>query len=239
MSQLRNTKKLEIKNAITKSGYFTIDDFEINFNSKNDYLVVITFIAYPYFNFIMLENEVKDNTKNMLAIRTMKYKTKKVIQTRECPGDYKENETKNYENVDDCIYRIAKWIQNLYDDLQNIDIAKEENNDTKNMKEELDKYFNDTEKFSSNEVTKLNNLLDKLTTRVTELENNLEISKDEANNLIRIVKNGKNNLELMPKKTWFLTTWNKLKSIDKNIKTILEFKDTLFNFIEYANKLLN
>jgi hypothetical protein len=42
----------------------------------------------------------------------------------------------------------------------------------------------------------------------------------------------------MPKKTWFITTWNKLKNIDNNIKTMLGFKDTVFNLIEYATKLL-
>ena len=30
MGLLRNTKKLEIQEAIEKSGYFTIDDFDIN-----------------------------------------------------------------------------------------------------------------------------------------------------------------------------------------------------------------
>ncbi|WP_457748673.1 hypothetical protein [Sulfurimonas sp.] len=236
---LRNTKKIEIENAIKKSGYFTIDDFDINFNSKNDYLVMITF-AYPCFTFIILENEVKQNIKSSYLALKSEYKTKNVIQTRECPGDFKENETKNYDDIDSCIYRIDKWIKNLYDDIRNINLHQEKNNNhTKDIKEELDKHFNDTERFSHEEIDKLNSLLDDLNDRVRELEEKKEISNNEASNLMNIVQNSKNNLRLMPKKTWFIATWNKFKNIDANIKTALGFKDTLFNLIEYANKLLN
>jgi len=240
MSQLRNTKKLEIKNAVLKSGYFTLDDFEIDFNSKNGYLVIITFIAYPYFSFTILENEVKEKIKSSYLSLQSEYKIKNVIQTRECPGDFKENETKNYDDMDSCIYRIDKWVKNLYDDLRNINLNQEkENNYTKDIKEELDKHFNDTEKFNREEIDKLNSLLDELNDRVTELEEKEEINNDEASKLIRIVKYSKNNLNLMPKKTWFISTWNKFKNIDTNVKTALGFKDTIFNLIEYANKLLN
>jgi hypothetical protein len=238
MSILNNTKRLEIQEAIKKSGYFTIDDFDINFNPDNNYLVEITFISYPYFSFIILENEVRDNIKsNFLAIES-EYKTKDVIQTMECPGEYKENETKNFNNIDSCIYRISKWVRNLHDDLQNISEVKDTTNNTKDMKEELDKHFNDIETFNSQEIIKLHKLLDELKEKIEELEKSLEISNDEAKNLIKIVDDGKINLELMPKKTWFITTWNKLKNIDNNIKTMLGFKDTVFNLIEYATKLL-
>jgi predicted nuclease with TOPRIM domain len=116
--------------------------------------------------------------------------------------------------------------------------VKDTANNTKDMKEELDKHFNDTETFNSQDIVKLHKLLDKLKEKIEELEKNLEISNDEAKNLTKIVDDGKINLELMPKKTWFITTWNKLKNIDNNIKTILGFKDTVFNLIEYATKWL-
>jgi hypothetical protein len=217
MSELRNTKKLEIKEAIKKSGYFTIDDFDINFKPDNNYLVKITFISYPYFSFIIYEDE-------------------DLIQTIECPGDYKENETKNFNDIDSCIYRISKWVRNLHDDLQNISEVKDTANNTKDMKEELDKHFNDTETFNSQEIIKLHKLLDELKEKIEELEKSSAISKDESRNLTKIVDDGKINLELMPKKTWFITTWNKIKNIHNNIITKMDFGKIFNNLLESTAK---
>lgn len=73
--------------------------------------------------------------------------------------------------------------------------------------------------------------LDRLEEKVIKLEK--EISKEDSEKIHSVIEDSKNNLTKYPKKSWYLTTWNKFKNLDNKLKVLIGFKDSITNIIDW------
>ena len=165
-------------------------------------------------------------------------KEKKVLQTIEAPGEYKNEQTNNHTSIDICINAISSWLRRLHDDLENINVLST-TSDMDNIQNLLDeKIPNEEEQFSNQEKNNLESKLQELQERIEKLELSGEINKDDANHSIKILEDSKQNLQTYPKKAWYLNFYNRMKATDGVMKTLLNVKDKGVNFLEFIKDFI-
>lgn len=237
MYNLRNNKIIEIQYKIKESKYFTLDDFEFIFPTNGTKLVEIIFIPFENYRFIIQEAEVKKEKKGGLATSlNFSYDIEDVIQTIESPGNYKNTEKTNYNDIDSCIYKINDWLYNIQSELSNttININNIANETLDDIKDILNQQFpDDKEVFTKEEIEEITKKLESLQEQVDKLEEELKISKEDNIKIKNIIEQSTSNLSIYPKKSWYFTTLNKFKKINNDINILIELKDNIINMIEY------
>jgi len=237
MRNLKNSIICDIKNEIIQSRNFTIDDFEFNFQDSGNELAEIVFIPYDDYKFIIQDAKVKKEQKSGIGIAlSLTYETKNVIQIIASPGQYKNKEITNYDNISNCIYQIKNWLGYIHSELKNstINISDITDNVMNDIKEKLNQKFTDEkETFSKEEIEDITAKLNNLQEQVNKLEKELKISKEDNIKIKYIIDQSTDNLSIYPKKSWYFTTLNKFKNINNDIKILLEFKDSISNMIDY------
>lgn len=237
MRNLKNSIINDIKNEIDKSKKFSIEDFEFNFPEYGDELAKITFIPYNNYKFIIQDAEVKKEKKSGIGIAlNLTYETKDVIQIISSPGEYKNEETTNYDSISNCIYQIKNWLGYIHSELKNstVNINNISDKVMNEIKEKLNQRFSDEkEVFSKDEIENITKKLNNLQEQVDKLEKELKITKEDNIKIKNIIKQSTDNLSIYPKKSWYFTTLNRFKNINNDIKILLEFKDSISNMIDY------
>ncbi|MDD3505492.1 MAG: hypothetical protein PHX65_02965 [Sulfurimonas sp.] len=198
MPQIRNTKIQDIKNQINTSKLFFINDFKLEFFENGNILAKISFRASGKYSFSIEENIVSNSILD-IHIPILNQNREKVLQTIEKPGDNKNIEIRNHENLDDCIKRISEWLYNLDEDLKNEFTFEniEEISDIEKFEKKLNNQFTDeSERFTQEEKETLLNKINELQERIEKLEQNKNTQKQ-----IELLEQSKNELEKYPKKS--------------------------------------
>ncbi len=228
MPQIRNIKVENIYHSIKSSKNFSLDDFKIKFPDDGNILVEISFRASTKYSFSIEENNI--NIFSSLTSTISNQKPEKVHQTIEKPGDNKNIEIHNHENLDSCINKITSWLYNLDEDLKNEFIFDdiEHISDIEEFEEKLNKEFPDeNEKFTQDEKEKLLTKINELQERIEKLEQDNNTQKQ-----IELLEKSKNELEKYPKKAWWLKFYNRFNSLNKGLNLLNDISDNAMKLLE-------
>ncbi|MCK9473839.1 hypothetical protein [Sulfurimonas sp.] len=229
MPQIRNTKIQDIKNQINTSKLFFINDFKLEFFENGNILAKISFRASGKYSFSIEENIVSNSILD-IHIPILNQNREKVLQTIEKPGDNKNIEIRNHENLDDCIKRISEWLYNLDEDLKNEFTFEniEEISDIEKFEKKLNNQFTDeSERFTQEEKETLLNKINELQERIEKLEQNKNTQKQ-----IELLEQSKNELEKYPKKAWWLKFYNRFNSLNKGLNLVNNIGDNVIKLFE-------
>lgn len=232
---LRNIKITNIKDMIKQNKQFSIDDFQFEFPENSNKLALIKFRASPKYYFYIEENIVNNG---LLGLSTTFGNLKKetVLQTTECPGEYKNYQIKDHISIDECIEDIENWLYRLDTDLKNIHIDSSFDESIDDFISKIDERIeNPEELFSADEKKHIIEKLNELQDRVKQLEKSQIISPEHLEQTNEIIQLSKNNLETYPKKAWIVMTYNKFKGINGIFKTAIEFKEHFAKILAWAN----
>lgn len=234
---IRNVKIADIKNMIMQNRQFSIDDFQFEFPEKSNQLALIKFRASPKYYYFIEENVVGNGLFELgAALSNQKRET--VLQTIECPGEYKNYQTKNHTSIDECIEDIKNWLYRLDEDLKNIHIDSSFDGNIDDFISKIDENIESPDElFSADEKKHIIDKLNELQDRVKQLEESKKISLEDVEQTNKIIQLSKNNLEKYPKKVWIVMTYNKLKGINGIFKTAIEFKEQFEKLLEWGNNI--
>lgn len=234
---LRNIKIADIKNMIKQNKQFSIDDFQFEFPESSNQLALIKFRATPKYYYYIEENVVNNGLLGLSAtLGNLKRET--VLQTIECPGEYKNYQTKDQTSIDECIKDIKNWLYRLDADLKNIHLDSSFDENIDEFISKIDEFIENPEDlFSADEKKHIIDKLNELQDRVNQLEKSQTISPEHLEQTNEIIRLSKNNLETYPKKAWIVMTYNKLKGINGIFKTAIEFKEQFEKFLEWGNNI--
>lgn len=238
MANLRNLKIKEIKDVIVGNHHFSLDDFEIKFPENAYQLATITFIAMPKYSFSIEENRSTSSALSTLGLfsNSESKKPDKELKTIESPGEYKNLQITDHNDIDDCIEHLNGWLNRLHVDLQYVDHSELSESITDEFLSKLDGIVEDPEeKFATEEKEHILNVLNELQERVKQLEDAQKLSTETANQTKSVIEASKITLETYPKKAWIITTYNKLKNINDMFKTAIEFKEHFGKMLEWGN----
>jgi hypothetical protein len=228
MAQIRNTKMENIYQHIKLSKNFSLDDFKIEFPDDGNVLVKILFRASSKYSFSIEENYI--NILSSFTSTISNKKPEKVHQTIEKPGDNKNIEIHNHENLDSCISKIVSWLSNLDDDLKNeftFDDIEQVSN-IEEFEEKLNERFPDeNEKFTKEEKEKLLVKISEFQERIEKLEQD-----DNTQNQIELLEKSKTELKSYPKKAWWLKFYNRFNSLNKGLALLNDIGDNTMKLLE-------
>jgi len=221
MPIIRNVKIQNIKNIISRSKVFSINDFRLEFPNSGNILVSIKYRVSSQFLFNIEENQEGNGIYNLNLLMSNK---KMVLQTIQKPGKNKNEEIYTHVNIDECINEISSWLANLDEDLKNeIDFEIEDISDIEDFEKKLnEKITSDTEKFSEPEKRELLDKLNEIQERIEKLEQDANSKKN-----IEIIEQSKSELQTYPKKSWWLKFYNRTR----DAKNILQLGNELQNNI--------
>jgi hypothetical protein len=229
MPQIRNTKIQDIYHIIKSSKKFLIDDFKIEFPDNGNILVKILFRTSSKYSFNIEENIVSNSIFDIQLTMANK-KREVVLQTIEKPGNSKNKEIHNHENIDSCIDKISSWLQSLDEDLQNEfnfeDIEAFQNIDE--FEKRLNENFPDeNEKFTQQEKENLTQKLQELQEKIEKLEQNNDTKKQ-----IEIIEQSKIEIEKYPKKAWWLKFYNRFNSLNNGLNLLNNISDNIIKLLD-------
>ena len=221
MPQIRNTKVENIYNIIRSSKNFSLDDFKVVFPDNGNVLVKISFRASTKYSFSTEENIVSNGILD-IRIPILDQNREKVLQTIEKPGDNKNIEIHNHENLDSCISKIASWLYNLDEDLKN-EFTFDDIEQISNI-EEFEEKLN--EKFPDEK--------EKLLVKISEIQERIEKLEQDNNTQkqIELLEKSKNELEKYPKKAWWLKFYNRFNNVNNGFMLANNLKDNVIKFLE-------
>jgi|GEM_PF-3012389 len=234
MAQLKKSIIKQVEAALESNNLFSREDFGLRYSDGSQYLVFIKFIAHPQYSLT-----IQERYTNLLATVSVLGgdKGKRFFQTIECPGDFKNQESNSFQNINDCIYRISDWVRNLHEDLILREVKPENDLDdfTENLRKQLDENTieNPDDHFSFNESESLKLKLNELNERVIELEKRYKLTKEDIAPLESAIKSSKDNVDNYPKRVWYRTSGNKILSALNKIAKTKEVRDFL---LEAAKK---
>lgn len=232
MTNLKKSKINEILNEFNESKYFTIDDFIFEFPSSGRVLCKIKFVAHDDCHFILEEKSYQVKQKSTFVLADANYIDKEELFITVSPGDYKKEDCLKINDFHSVPFNIRNWIQRIDTELKEINNNFNIDNISELIKTELDKnIIDENERFTLEEIESMIIKLDRLEEKVIKLEN--EISKEDSEKIHLVIEDSKNNLTKYPKKSWYVTTWNKFKNLDSNLKLLIGFKDSLTNIIDW------
>jgi hypothetical protein len=185
--------------AILDQSFFTRHAFEATFNGEYGDILSLTFKQEPLFQFKISQPGPGGTWK-----------------TTECPGEtFSEAETTNHTDYSKCQARINAWIQRV---VEEIAIHKKpQDTDFSNLRASLEQGADDLpdpdSPFSDKESGEWADRLDQMITRFEELKEANEIQQRELNALNKEVSHLKNQLAVLPKRTWVKAAGNKILNI--------------------------
>ena len=138
--------------------------------------------------------------------------------TRETPGSFKVQDQIEIDEFDEAMERIMKWCKNVRD---NLAIMPVESDTFTELREALEEQieeckWSDEERFSSEEIEKLNSRLDDLSVRFETMLQENRITQKDIDQINREIAEIKGNAKSFPKKIWARVTGNKLIEIMTN-----------------------
>lgn len=229
MPQIRNTKIQNMKNKITSSRLFDINDFKLEFPDTGNVLAKISLRGSNKYSFSIEENYTSNGILDMQLTLQNKQR-EKVIQTLQSPGQNKNFEVHNHKNIDKCIEELDIWLINLDEDLKHEDILDTMDNslDIDEFEEKLnDKFPDESEKFTKDEQENLIAKINKLQERIEKLEKN-----ENSENSIKALEESKLEVETYPKKTWWLKFYNRFHNVNKGVVLINDLRENIAKLIE-------
>ncbi|MFJ3057154.1 hypothetical protein [Herbaspirillum sp. NPDC087042] len=199
---------------------FCAADFDANFSDDTKQLAKLTFRAKPAYTFIIGE---ASESGFLALMATPRERGKKGFETIERPGDYKNVEVKNHDDINACIGRIGNWLKNIRDDL-----ASGMNNFDTEFVEAAQNLFAEAAAsesdpagyFNSDERKEMAKKLDELQIRVKDLEAKFNITPEEQQAFEKAISKSKADLSVYPREVWWKTTstkiWNAMVMIAKS-----------------------
>lgn len=234
MAILKNSVIKEIQNIIENSNNFSRNDFKFEFPDKGNVLALIQYRASKQYSFSIEENIIN----NFLALGTVlqNKEAERVLQTRQKPGNHKNEEISTCVDIDECIREVRTWLFNLDTELKSeIDFDIESISDIDDFEVKLnEKFKNDREKFTDIEKENLLKKLNELQQRIEQLEQDANSKK-----LIENIEQSKNELATYPKKSWWLKFFNRVKSINQGADLALEIKNKISQLLEFTDNVFN
>lgn len=233
MPKLRNTIINEILQNLNNND-FCVEDFEVKFPDDSSTLASITFVACPKYSF-----EIAEEHNGFLAVAAMVGNVKKVLQTIEQPGEYKNFEKRNHESINSCISRISHWVKNIREDLLYSKHSAQGEVDelTENLRKQINENVKDPESFfDEQEKEDIKNKLDELQAKIRELEKRFNFPEEEIKKVETAIEKSKNDINVYPKGIWYKTAGNKVINA---LKGVLKTKEGREALIEVMKKLLN
>jgi hypothetical protein len=185
--------------ALLDNSYFAIPDFEVVFPEQGSTYVEIQFRHSPDYYFKISE-ELEDRSP-LVAITENQ---KRVPRTRESPGNFKSSEVRTHASFDSAIARIPAWCANINKDLRaRIPVFAEFDD----LKRRLDEHLAGADSeadayFTKAEVETLSGRLDAFAEKLTALEEQHKITKDQLDAAIADLDSIKANAREIPKGLW-------------------------------------
>ncbi|MDW1741493.1 hypothetical protein R7D66_23610 [Vibrio sp. Vb2354] len=239
MTILKNSVKSQIVNQLNNAN-FCREDFEVEFHSSGNTFVTITFNPRPEYQLDIYESNGRNS--NYLALmagvggRSTNEEVK--VYCRMSPGEYKNTESKSYDDLDSAISIIYQWLNYIKEDLVNLKNSKEFDIDdfTQSFQQQIDEKIEDPDSyFTTKEAEDLKDKLDSLYTRVSELESQLDLSSEDTQKLEKTIDKTKSDIDIYPKGVWYKTACNKIINTVKDVLKTKEGRQALF---DVAKKLL-
>ena len=105
----------------------------------------------------------------------------------------------------------------------------------KEFEERLNKIFPDeNERFSQDEIKELREKIEILQERIATLEQN-----ESSKKVFEIFEHSKKDIEIYPKKTWYLKTYNRLKQVKDATNIIVTLRNNFQDISGFINDILN
>lgn len=234
MPKLRNTVINQIVQNL-EYGDFCLEDFEVKFPDDSSTLASITFIAYPKYSFEISE----EYSGGIAAAFAMVGNVKKTLQTTEQPGEYKNFEKRNHENINSCISRVSDWVRNIRQDLIYAKHTVQTTVDelTENLRKQVNENIKDPESyFDEQEKESIKKKLDELQAKVRELEKRFCFPEEEIKKVERAIEKSKKDVDVYPKGVWYKTAGNKVINA---LRSVLKTKEGREALLEMMKKLLS
>ena len=205
MKRIRKQTEALIFETLDKT-YFTKYSFNVKFYDEGETLFRIDFMPddYYFFQLKMGKDRYDDSTF-------------KITLT---PGKhFSEETTISNRNFDDCIGYIETWVKRILEDVRgNNPIYNETMSQIDKMRRDFDKEIKklklkENEFFSAEEISGMQEKLEKLTEQFEELRVKNEMTEDELEKVKKELSDIKNDVAMFPKKVWYSTAGNKILNI--------------------------
>jgi len=212
--------------------YFTPADFDINFESKEE-IVVIRFKHRKNFYFAIKEQFVRPG--GIAAIASLDGKL--VPATFEAPGDFKAEESHQFDSFEACINRIPKWCKNIYEDLRSKSpLADEFDELLQKFEDHINDHLAEPEShFSVDEIEVLQEKFEDLYRQFQDLSEKHLITEETLNEIKSEFETIKQSAHDLNKGLWANLTKNKMIRVIKKIGASKEARTLMF---EGAKRLL-
>ena len=115
MPSLKNSIISEILDNLDR-GNFCREGFIINFPDRSSTLAKLVFSSLTKYEFEIQEYITHGNRFD-LSLTYYSGSEEKNIRTIESPGDYKNNEYHECDNISDAVNRVNNWVKNIREDL--------------------------------------------------------------------------------------------------------------------------
>lgn len=227
MAKLLNSVIQRITERIERNGH-CVEEFLFSFPENSQELAIITFRAYPEFIFSILDQGIYVGAVKLFGAGD----GKKQLKTYERPGDYKNYESKNHEDIDGCIDRLSSWLHNIQTELKVMhDISLNEVDEIVNdYHKRVDECITDpTSYFSEEEKEHLFSEIDKLQEKVSALEKKFDLTESQSKSIQETIANSKKSVGRYPKGIWFKTTGSRLISAIKKVAGNKEAREFIFD----------
>ena len=212
---------------------FSIPDFEVRFPDDSNVYHEISFRHDPSYFFSILEEY---ETQSGIAGFVNQIDRKKKPHTKEAPGDFKAVEWRVHPDFDAALSRINTWCKNLSGELRAKTPALKE---LEALRAQFDERFSaevpDPEnRFTTDELASLAQKFDLLQTKLTSLEEQHQITKQELETALADIKSIKDSAANLPKGLWtkiaksrFVTLMGRVTSSPEGRKFMLEAAEKL------------
>ena len=237
MTILKNSVKSQIVNQLN-SASFCREDFDVNFHTSGSTLVTINFNPRPEYQLDIYESTGRTSNYLDLMSRGNDPHAEAKVYCRMSPGEYKNSQSRPYDDLDSAISSIYQWLTYIKEDLVNLKKSKEFDVDdfTQSFQQQIDENIEEPESyFTLEEAEDLKVKLDALSARISELESQLKLSSEDAKNLELTIDKTKSDIDIYPKGIWYKTACNK---IINTVKSVLKTKEGREALLDMAKKLI-
>ncbi len=192
--------------------FFSIPDFEVIFPDDSNVYVEISFRHDSSYFFSMSEEY---EHQSGIAALTGHLERKKKPHTKEAPGDFKAVEWHIHSDFDAALSRINTWCENLSSELRAKTPALKE---LEALRAQFDERFSadvpDPEnRFTPDELASLAQKFDLLQEKLTALEEQHQITKQELDAALADIKSIKDTATNLPKGLWAKITKSRIVAL--------------------------
>jgi DNA repair exonuclease SbcCD nuclease subunit len=233
MSRVRRTVVNQVFSAL-QEGPFSVGDFDVKFPTSGENLIVLSFRPSEQYKFVVSE---KTPTTAMIRELTDGKPGNRFPITTETPGEFKNTEQRVFESLEECIQRISLWTRRIREELLHFAPYQD---DLTALREELEEKIKQhvkdpDERFSEEEISRLQNALDILAARLAEMEGKQVENEKRVKDIEKELAQARNNLRYYPKGIWYRTAGNKILDL---VKGVVKSKEGRALVVEATKKML-